>query len=156
MSDATFKGSQKHFFISYNSKDKGWAEWIAYHLEKAEYGIIIQAWDFLSADNFVYDMHQASIECKRTLAVLSPNYFDSRFTYAEWVAAFAQDPLGKDGILLPVRVQQFDPPGLLRAIAYIDLVGLNRDEARTELLREVRRERRKPEGEPRFPGDFKA
>jgi len=155
MSDATHEGSHKDFFISYNSRDKEWAEWVAYQLEEANYTLIIQAWDFLAGDLFVREMHQASIECKRTIAIISPNYFDSRFTYAEWAAAFAQDPLGEHGILLPVRVEKFDPPGLLKAIAYIDLVKLDRDEARKKLLQGVRRERRKPKEEPPFPGTAK-
>jgi hypothetical protein len=41
----------KDFFISYNGKDKSWAEWIAYQLEEAEYTTLIQAWDFRPGGN---------------------------------------------------------------------------------------------------------
>ena len=30
----------KHFFISYNSADRSWAEWIAWHLEEAGYEVV--------------------------------------------------------------------------------------------------------------------
>ena len=38
--------SVKDFFISYNSADRGWAEWIAWQLEEAAYTTVLQAWDF--------------------------------------------------------------------------------------------------------------
>lgn len=34
------------FFISYNSADANWAEWIAGTLEQASYTTVLQAWDF--------------------------------------------------------------------------------------------------------------
>ncbi len=40
---------KKHFFVSYNGRDKHWAEWIAWILEEAGYSVIIQAWDFRPA-----------------------------------------------------------------------------------------------------------
>ncbi len=45
---------QKDFFISYNGKDKDWAEWIAWQLEEAGYSVIIQVWDFRPGGNFVF------------------------------------------------------------------------------------------------------
>ncbi|MBI3741186.1 MAG: toll/interleukin-1 receptor domain-containing protein [Chloroflexi bacterium] len=36
----------KNFFISYTSADRAWAEWIAFELERANYSVTIQAWDF--------------------------------------------------------------------------------------------------------------
>src|SRR4029453_17316322 len=34
---------------------------------------------------------------------------------AEWRAVFAKDPTGERGLLLPVRVDQVEPPGLLKS-----------------------------------------
>jgi TIR domain-containing protein len=33
----------KDFFVSYTSADRSWAEWIAWRLEEAGYGVFIQA-----------------------------------------------------------------------------------------------------------------
>jgi hypothetical protein len=44
----------KDFFISYNSADKGWAEWIAWQLEEAGYTTILQAWDFRWRSNLTF------------------------------------------------------------------------------------------------------
>lgn len=140
------------FFISYNEADRAWAEWIGWQLEEAGYTVIVQAWDFRPGGNFVLDMDSAAAESERTIAVLSRDYLDSRFVAPEWAAAFAQDPTGERGLLLPVRVRECEPAGLLPQIVYIDLVGLDEPTATERLLAGVNRERAKPTSAPRFPG----
>ncbi len=140
------------FFISYTRPDREWAEWIAWQLEQAGYKTAIQAWDFRPGQNFAVAMQEASVQAKRTIAVLSPAFFESRYTSAEWAAAFVQDPDGKAGIYLPVRVRDCEPPGLHAATIYIDLVGLEEIEATAALLTGVRSERATPLAAPNFPG----
>jgi hypothetical protein len=142
----------KHFFISYNRADRSWAEWIAWQLEAAGHSVVIQAWDFREGGNFVLDMQRAVEEAQRTIVVLSPDFLASKFTAPEWAAAFAQDPTGVQGRLLPVRVRECQPSGLLGQIVYIDLVGAKtRDAARERLLAGVAAARRKPLAEPELP-----
>lgn len=146
----------KDFFVSYTGSDRAWAEWISYVLEAAGYSVILQSWDFLHGGNFVLDMDRAVRASKRTIAVLSRAYCESGFTRAEWADAFSADPDGRGGLLIPVRVEDFKPPGLLRSIAFLDLVGLGEQESKKALLEavEVRVEggRRKPDTSPPFPG----
>jgi hypothetical protein len=97
-------------------------------------------------------MQRAAAEAARTIAVLSPDYLASRFTQPEWAAAFAQDPTGEKGTLLPVRVQECDLKGLLPQIVYVDLVGLEEAAAKESLLAGVLRGRAKPTAPPGFPG----
>jgi hypothetical protein len=141
------------FFISYNRHDRQWAEWAAWQLEAAGYSTIIQAWDFRPGGNFVADMQRATAQAERTIAVLSPDYLASHFTRPEWNAAFAQDPTGEKGLLVPVRVRECKLEGLLPQIVYIDLVGLDQERAKRELLAGVKRGRAKPSTEPGFPGE---
>jgi len=141
----------KDFFISYNSADRQWAEWIAWQLEEAGYTTVLQAWDFRPGSNFVLEMQRAATEAEHTIAVLSPDYLGARFTQPEWAAAFAQDPTGEKGTLLPVRVRECELKGLLPTIIYIDLVGLEEQEAKDTLLAGVSRERAKPTAPPGFP-----
>ncbi len=128
----------KSFFISYTSEDTVWAQWIARELEAAGYSTIIQAWDFRPGENFVVEMHKAASDAERTLLVLSEDYLKSQFAQSEWAAAFARDPTGAEGRIVPVRVKPCKPGGLLGAIAYIDLVDLEKDAAREKLLDGVR------------------
>jgi hypothetical protein len=141
----------KHFFVSYTGADQQWAEWIAWQLESAGYSVTIQAWDFRPGSNFVLEMQRAASEAERTIAVLSPNFLASRFTQPEWAAAFAQDPTGEKGTLLPVRIRECDVEGLLRGIVYIDLVGADEATAKRKLLAGIQRGRANPATAPAFP-----
>jgi len=146
------EGSIKHFFVSYNSADRQWGEWIAWQLEEIGYMTVLQAWDFRPGSNFVLEMQRAARGTERTIAVLSQAYLDALYTQSEWAAAFARDPTGEKGTLLPVRVRECDLEGLLPQIVYIDLVGLDEAAAKDALLAGVRRERAKPTAPPGFPG----
>jgi hypothetical protein len=126
------------FFISYASADRAWAEWIAWQLEDRSYSTVIQAWDFRPGHNFVLEMQSAATHCERTIAVLSPSFLESRFAAAEWASAFAVDPSGEQRPLIPVRVRDCDPHGLLGQIVYLDLVGRSEISASEALLDGVR------------------
>jgi len=142
----------KNFFVSYNSADRSWAEWIAWCLEEVGYEVVIQAWDFRPGSNFVLEMDGAAKESERTIAVLSPSYLSANYTQSEWADAFAKDPTGEKGSLLPVRVRECELKGLLAQIVYVDLVGLEEDAARNALLKGIKHERVKPASPPDFPG----
>jgi hypothetical protein len=69
--------------------------------------------------------------------------------------AFAKDPTGERGLLLPVRVQRCKPPGLLASRVYIDLVDVDEVTARERLLRGVATAGAHPTSAP-FPGGSRA
>jgi TIR domain len=143
----------KDFFISYTGVDRERAKWIAWQLKEAGYSVILQAWDFRPGDNFILRIDEACKEAERTIAVLSPDYLRSTFTRPEWAAALYNDPLGMVGKLLPIHVRECrkELGGLLGPIVYIDLVGVNEDEARQRLLYGVKRGRQMPKTPPQFP-----
>lgn len=143
---------KKDFFISRNRADSDWGRWIAWQLEEAGYTTVLQDWDFRPSQNFVLKMHSAATNCERTIAVLSTAYFAAEFSASEWAARFVEDPTGEEGKLITVRVAECDPPGLLKAIIYIDLVGLDKASAKDALLEGVKRGRLKPSKAPGFPG----
>lgn len=143
----------KDFFISYNQNDRQWAEWIAWILESEGYTVVIQAWDFRPGGNFVLDMHRAVAETQKTIAVLSNTYLASAYTQPEWAAAFANDPLSVDRKLLPIKVKECNPSGLLRPLQYVSFVGISEAEARQRLLESLK-DRVKPETKPDFPKDI--
>ena len=143
--------AMKDFFISYARADRRWAEWIAWQLEDAGYSVVLQAWDFRPGSNFALEMHMAAQEAERTIAVLSPDYLKSDFTLSEWAAAFSTDPAARQKRLLPIRVRDCDPTGILSSIVYLDLVDLPAEEAKETLLSGIRRGRSKPVIAPEFP-----
>jgi hypothetical protein len=143
---------RRDFFISFNSADRGWAEWIAYELEQAGYTTFFQHWDFSPGSNFVFEMQNAASQADRTIAVLSQDYLDAVFTQPEWSAALVQDPTGAKRMLVPVRVRPCQPRGILAPIVYADLVDLGEEAAREKLLSVARSERPKP-NHVSFPGE---
>jgi hypothetical protein len=140
------------FFISYTHADRPWATWLAWQLEEAGYTTLLDVWDMRPGANFILAMQQATVQAEHTLLVLSPDYLSALFPQPEWAAALAHDPTGRQGTLLPVRVRECTPPGMLRPLLYIDLVGLDEATARDTLLAGVHRERAKPTIAPGFPG----
>jgi hypothetical protein len=145
-------GQAADFFVSYTSADRAWAEWIAWQLEADGYRVRIQAWDFTPGRSWTHEMQQVTTSAERVVVVLSAAYLESEHGEAEWQVFQAKDPLGKRGLLLPVRVGDVEPSGLLTTRIYVDLVGRDANSARATLLAAARRARGKPTSEPEFPG----
>jgi hypothetical protein len=152
-------GDHVDFFISYTKSDEAWARWIAWLLERKHYRCIIQAEDFGPGTDFMANMRHASSKAKHVIAVLSPDYFKSRFAQMELNQALASDPMGFDRRLLPVRVKPVKPPDFMKTRIYIDLVDLPREEARKLLISKVEAftlrsgaKQTRFEERPRFPG----
>jgi hypothetical protein len=124
---------RRDFFVSYTGADLPWARWIAWELEAADYATVFQEWDFPAGANFVLEMHRAAHQTHRTVAVLSQRYLDALFTQPEWAAALVSDPTAVKRRLVPVRIEDCRPGGLLQGIIYIDLVGLEEPAARQRL-----------------------
>jgi hypothetical protein len=76
------QGPARDFFISYTQANRPLAEWIAVQLEAAGYTTLVQAWDFRPGSDFLHQMQQATSTAGRTIAVLSPAYFGSKFSEA--------------------------------------------------------------------------
>ena len=128
---------EKDFFISYNKADGQWAKWVAGTLEEYGYKTIIQAWDFKPGNNFVLEMQKAILSCRRTILILSQSYLESEYCQAEWASIFNYDPTGKRAELIPIRVADVKPEGLLSSIIYIDLFEQQEDVAIKKLLNGV-------------------
>jgi hypothetical protein len=149
------------FFISYTHKDVGWARWIAWELQQANYTCIIQDRDFKPGQNFMALMRRGLASTRHMIAVLSPDYLESQYASAELDAALAEDPTGVLARLVPVRIRncQLDP--ILRGRIYIDLVNQARNSARARLVAGVEaalsvvtdRKAATYKQVPNFPGD---
>ena len=130
-------GAAKDFFVSYTGADTAWAEWIAWVLTEAGYSVHIQAWDFVPGSNWVALMQEGT-QAERTLVVLSQAFLSgSAYGAAEWQAAFARDPQGRERRLIPVRIEPCERPGLLKAITGFDLFGLDETAANARLLQQI-------------------
>lgn len=122
------------YYISYSNADIDWAEWVAWELENKKHHVIIQDWDFTPDVDFAAKIDEAAELADKIIAVWSPDYLNAMYSQLEWAAAFAKHATGTKGKLIPVRVKECTPKGLLKEIAYLDLVGLDEESASNELL----------------------
>ncbi len=123
-----------HIFISYDSSDRLWAEWIAAQLSAAGYRCVLGR-DFRPSIDFIQALHEAIEIATHTVMVLSPTYLETFKTQPGSSAALAEDQDGKKGKLVLVRVRECKLVGVLAPFTFIDLVGLEEEsEAREQLL----------------------
>jgi hypothetical protein len=120
--------------VSYTQADRAWAEWISWLLEEDGYRVLVQAWDFVPGSNWIQGMQDGVSQADRTIAVLSSDYLQSVYGGAEWQAAWAADPAGRDRRLLTVRVQDCDRPGLLKGVVSIDVFDVREATAKARVL----------------------
>lgn len=138
------------FFISFSGQDKKWADWIAWTLDELGYAVIYQPWDFAPGTNFVLEMNKA-IGSEKTIAIISNNYLNSKFTQTEWAAAFARDPDGYKRKLIPIRIEECNlKDTLLAQIVYIDLAGVFDNEIAKKVILEGLKGK-KPSEAPEVP-----
>jgi diguanylate cyclase (GGDEF)-like protein len=142
----------KDFFISYSNLDEDWAEWISWEIEAAGYTVMMQKWDFTPGKNFAIEMNNAVNYAGKIILILSKNFLLSDFTKPEWASFFSRDPTGNKRMIIPVRVEECQPNGLLQQIVYIDFVGKSQNQCRDRLLTGIQLDRNKPVTRPLFPG----
>ncbi len=133
------------FFVTYHAADQRWAEGIGRRLEEAGYSVELQSWDYWARSSFVLEMFAVSAIAESTIALLSPDFLADNLARPEWVAAYAQDPTGAEGILIPVRVRDCDVATPLPDTPFLDLAGLE-DAAAVQVLLSGIREIRERKG----------
>lgn len=128
---------KKDFFVSYNKADRFWAAGIREWLIASGRTVTMQDPDFHPGSNFVLEMHKGLREAKRMIGVLSPDYLQSRFCAPEWAAKFAEDPTGKERLLIFIKVRECTLDGLLGQIVNIDLTGLAIEASEAKFFQEL-------------------
>lgn len=120
------------FFISRAGADNRVAIWIAQELRVMGYTTLLQDDDFRPGQSIAANMVIGG-RCERTIALLSPDYFQSDFTAAEWEAAFVRDPSGRERRLIPILVRPCEIAPTVRRLAYITFVKKSLDQRRKAL-----------------------
>lgn len=136
------------FFISHSHVDKQWAEWIASFLEQEGYTTFWGDRDLKVGDNFVSIIQEYIEKADKLIAVFSPSYFSSTFCQAEISAMLSK---GKNNII-PVKISEAQPIGVLSNILYVDLYNVNEDKAKERLLKAVKADKKALSGKSEFPG----
>jgi hypothetical protein len=102
----------RDFFISYTQVTRSWAEWIAVQLEQAGYSTVLRL--ELSARQALHPRdaaghHHGGADDRGVVAGL----LRVEVRGGRVAGAFAKDHTGEQRLLVPVRLQECEPPGLL-------------------------------------------
>jgi hypothetical protein len=118
-------------FVSYTADDLAWAEWTTQMLESAGLTVRMQAWDVPAGANFVEWIGQQLQGARHIVALYSAEYFKSYWCTQEWTSALVGHSL------IPIRVDDVEPPPPLSAQNYVDLFNVDEDAAERKLLEAV-------------------
>lgn len=140
------------FYISYDSKDRYWAEWVQYYLEAEQFSTILEVVDFLPGENAVLQRHNALKSAKHCIAILSRAYVNNPQLTPNWTAMLEKDPASQKRPLIPIKIDKYKPSGLLGPLVPIDLADKDETTARQLLISGVKGERPRHATPPRFPG----
>jgi hypothetical protein len=113
----------KSYFISFAKGDESWAKWLVKILEAEGHTITL-------SDN----SGKLPQPNETLIALLSRAYLDSEAGKDEWVAAYTGDRKGSGRAIIPVRVENVLPEGLLSHRVFIDIFGNISDEERSRRL----------------------
>lgn len=142
-------------FVSHAGPDTEWATWVAWQLHDAGYVVELDSWHWSAGDNFVARMSAALEQANVIVALWSSSYFESsRWTADEWTAVLAHRRPGAEGAdkrLVPLRIEDVAPPGILRSLVARDLFGLNDEQQIRSVVLQAVAGSRAPAGSPPLP-----
>jgi hypothetical protein len=147
-------GTRWDFYVSVAEADLRWGGWITSQLESADYLVRFDPWDTQAGDDTIQALDSGGQLSQRTVIVWSKDSVDDNDVTNAWHTAFNADRLGKNRALIPVRVDNSRPRGLLGNIKPIELLGLPPDEAGRHLLEQISRSvagRYRPTTPPTMP-----
>jgi hypothetical protein len=138
------------FFISRagaHPADVAMAAKVGAIIEADGHRVVLQQWDFRNR-NFMERMDAALATGARVIAILSPEYLATDYCAAEWMHALDGDPLNRKARLIVLRCAPCEAKGLLRTIAYWDLVPIK---GRDDLLADIVKAAIMPDRAPPAP-----
>ena len=135
-------------FLSYNSADRAWANWVAWTLKDAGHRVRFAEWELTPGSNFIAWLSEALATSDYMVALWSPNYFPSEYIQVENRAFLSKSD---DKRLIPILVEHTEIPPLYKDIVHISLIDCSEKEARHKLAKEFDLKMVKDKSRPPFP-----
>ena len=111
----------RDFFISRAGADKAFAVWLGQVLAANGKSYILQDEHFGHQD-FIAAMDRALKSGAHTIALYSQAYLNSEYCLKEAATVLHGDPFNKHELLIPLRIEACAPDGVLKNLAYTDLL----------------------------------
>jgi hypothetical protein len=114
--------SNPRIFISYAHADSEAANRIADALRSVELQVWVDASSLQPGQNWVAEIEHALEEAGYLLVLLSSTSVDSQWVQREWTSMLTRQLGGRNGgVVIPLRLEDVQPPTLLRPLQYVDL-----------------------------------
>jgi hypothetical protein len=125
---------------------------LSWQLQDRGYRVRFEPWDVVAGSHVAQWRHETLAAARHVVPVLSRAYLDAPEIVSQWSAAIGRGPGPR---LLPVKIDDCRPGGLLGDVHAVDLTGLGEDACREALFAgfdAVGRGHARPENPPPFPG----
>jgi tetratricopeptide (TPR) repeat protein len=138
-------------FISYTSRDRAWAHWIAHEVEAIGHAARVHEWEIAGGNDIVAWTEEQLGKADHILCVVSKGYLEA--PYSSWERRSGQwaAQTERPGFVLPVLIEDCRLPVLLAPIKRCDLYGITDAAKASARLREFLAVPAKPARGP-FPG----
>jgi len=131
-------------FISYSHTDRAWVQdWLLPRLEEAGLRVCIDSRDFEIGLPSLDNMERAAENSRHTLVVLTPAWVHSEWTNFEALLTQTNDPIGRRRRVLPLMLEDCDPPLRLSVLTYADFRNAHhREDQVARVVSAIRSEKR--------------
>ena len=139
-------------FVSYTSGDKAWAEWIGHELEKLGHTPHLHDWEISGGGDLAEWMEKHHHAADHVLCVVSAIYLDK--PYSAWERRSAQwtATTKRPNFVLPVFVEDCEPPTMFAPLKCCQLFGLDETAAHERLDDFLKPASEKKPAKALFPG----
>ena len=142
-------------FISYHPNNQDWADWVLWHINDAGMSVSAEPCSIDSGKEFSAHVTNAFEKASKLIILISPDYLELGITKRIWNKALSIDPLGRDGVVIPLMVWSTDAGKLPKDLKIVSLVGLDESVAKQVLLEATSHRVPEQPAEPNFE-DFMA
>ena len=121
-------------FISYNHNDQQLVDMVARQLELSfgKNNIFYDRWSMQPGDSIIGKMNEGLEQYTTFFYFLSKNSLRSKMVAREWQSALMSS-VSNDLKFVPIRLDDCEPPAIMKDLLYIDLYGIGIDDAVSQM-----------------------
>ncbi len=139
------------YFLSFNSADREWADWIGVVLEEQGGIVSNHFWEIGAGGHIIKWMRNSLDQCDKVVSLFSPNYLDAAFSQVEQDYGIYSSIEDESERIIPIVINECKIPSLIRPLKRITIYYLPEEHAEEALI-DFFRPPARPAARPPFPG----